>query len=752
MRSRKFFAVAAAAIALCVAAGASGIRHTTNHAAPAAAPTALPPPWMNQGLSADERASLVEREMTQSEKIALVHGIMALPFWGKLPQDVIGGSGFVPGNARLAIPALQETDASLGVTNPFNVRPGDGATALPSGLATAATFNEQLAYDGAAMIGREAWSKGFNVLLAGGVNLAREPRNGRNFEYLGEDPLLAGTLAGAAIRGIQDQHVISTVKHYVINDQETGRFWANAVIDEAALRESDLLAFELAIEKGKPGSVMCSYNLINGAYGCGNDRMLNGVLKGDWKYAGWVMSDWGAVHGVNDALAGLDQESGEQVDKQVYFNKPLEKALTDGTVPAERLDDMVHRILRSMFAVGLFDKPAVKTPIDYVAHASVAQKVAEEGIVLLKNRDDILPLTAQAKRIAVIGGRADLGVLSGAGSSQVTPYGGAAAEIVLSGTSLVDRKTMVLDPSSPFAAIKAMARGAEVRFDPGRYVSSAAALAKWADVVVVFANQWMTEGVDAPDLSLPDGQDELIVALANVNPKTVVVLQTGGPVTMPWLGDVSAVLEAWYPGQKGGQAIANVLFGSVNPSGHLPMTFPASVRQNPRPAMPGSDREFPPLQSVAAAPFDIKYMEGSDVGYRWFASKRLKPLFPFGYGLSYTGFKLSNLTVSGGEDLTVGFDVTNTGVRAGKAAPQVYLTSSAGERVLRLIGFAKVPLDAGETRHISITADPRLLGRYDARAAMWQVTAGDYSLMVGQSAGDGALAGTTTLNGRALAP
>ncbi len=634
---------------------------------PAAAQS--PRPWMDVTLSPDARAELLEKALTQDEKVRLVYGDFAIPFKGAVvPKAALGSAGYIPGIARLGVPALQETDASLGITNPFNIRPGDTATALPSGLALAATFDVSLAHEAGAMIGQEAWRKGFNVLLAGGVNLTRDPRNGRNFEYLGEDPLLAGTLAGASIRGIQEQHVISTVKHFALNGQETGRNWANSVIGEGAARESDLLAFQLAIEGGRPGAVMCSYNLVNGAHACGNSHLLNDVLKGDWKYPGWVMSDWGGVHSLNDAKNGLDQESGSSLDDEVYFDKPLTAALNAGSFPQTRLSDMVRRIFRSMFAAGVFEHPPVKSEIDYKAHSEIALRTAEQGMVLLKNDANLLPLAARANRIAVIGGHADAGVLSGAGSSQVTPVGGASAVIPVGGEGmLAPFRKMVYAPSSPLKAIRAASPTAEVKFDDGRYVSSATALAKWADIVIVFANQWSIEDSDLPDLTLPDGQDALVAAITAANPKTIVVLQTSGPVTMPWLPQAGAVLEAWYPGQRGGEAIANILFGHVNPSGRLPISFPRDIAQTPRPELPGVG--LPDKQQ-----FDVNYVEGSKVGYRWFADKKLEPLFPFGYGLSYTQFAYANLRIEGGKVMQVRFDVRNTGKVAGLAAPQLYLS------------------------------------------------------------------------------
>lgn len=705
-------------------------------------------PWMNGKLSPDERAALLEKEMTLDERIGLLHGPMSMPIFGiKKPEGAIGSAGYIPGVPRLGVPAVNESDASLGVTNPLNVRPGDGATALPSGLSLAATFSTKLAYDGGVVVGREARAKGFNVQLAGGVNLARDPRNGRNFEYLGEDPWLAGNLAGAAIKGIEDQGVVSTVKHFSLNGQETKRHFANSVIDEAAHRESDLLAFQIAIEKGQPGSVMCAYNLVNGDYSCGNPHLLNDVLKRDWGYKGWVMSDWGAVHATDYILKGLDQQSGEQLDGTTWFGEPLKAAVQKGEVPAARISDAARRILRSMFAAGLFDKPVEPGgAIDYDAGAAVAQAAAAEGIVLLKNRDGLLPLAKTVKTIAVIGGHADAGVLSGGGSSQVVPPGGANRVVPLGGEGMMGPfRSQYFNGSSPLAALRKALPEAKVTFDDGRYVASAVAAAKAADVVMVFGNQWMGEGEDAPDLSLPDGQDALIAAVTAANPNAIVVLQTGGPVSMPWLDKAGAVVEAWYSGAKGGEAIANVLLGAVNPSGRLPMTFPAAIDQYPRAQLPG-------LTVPEKTRFDVVYSEGADVGYRRFAKTGAKPLFPFGYGLSYTTFAYANLKVTGGETLSVSFDVTNTGQRPGKDAPQVYLTGAAGKATQRLIGFDKIDLKAGETRRVTLTADPRVLASFDAKANRWALTGGDYQVAVGASSADLALKGAAKVKARTLKP
>jgi beta-glucosidase len=703
---------------------------------------------MNAKLSPDQRAALLEKELTLDERIGLVHGPMSMPIFGiKKPEGAIGSAGYIPGVPRLGVPALQESDASLGVTNPLGVRPGDGATALPSGLSLAATFNVKLAYDGGAMVGREARAKGFNVQLAGGVNLARDPRNGRNFEYLGEDPWLAANLAGASIKGVQDQGIVSTIKHFSLNGQETSRHFANSVIDEAAHRESDLLAFQIAIEKGQPGSVMCAYNLVNGDYSCGNPHLLNDVLKGDWGYKGWVMSDWGAVHATDYIVKGLDQQSGEQLDAQIWFGAPLKTAVEKGEIPAARLSDASRRILRSMFAAGLFDKPVSPGgTIDYAANAEISRAAAAEGIVLLKNRAGLLPLARTVKTIAVIGGHADAGVLSGGGSSQVVPPGGAARVAPMGGEGMMGPfRSQYFNGSSPLAAIRKLAPEAKVIFDDGRYEAGAVAAAKAADIVVVFGNQWMGEGEDAVDLSLPSGQDAVIAAVTAANPNSIVVLQTGGPVSMPWLDQAGAVVEAWYAGAKGGEAIADVLFGAVNPSGRLPMTFPASLAQYPRAALPG-------LGLPEKTRFDVVYEEGADIGYRRFAKTGDKPLFAFGFGLSYTTFAYSNLQVTGGDTLTVSFDVANTGQRPGKAAPQVYLTSAGGKPVQRLIGFDKIDLKPGETQKVTLAADARLLGRFDAKAKRWVLDKGSYQVAVGAASDDLALKGAVALKARSLKP
>lgn len=691
--------------------------------------------------TADARARATEAKMTDDERFQLLHGIMPIAFPGTPPlprADLKPTAGWIPGVPRLGIPDLYETDASLGVANPLQLRKGDYSTALPSGLALAATWSPELAFESGAVAGNETRQKGFNILLAGGVNLARDPRNGRNFEYLGEDPLLAGRLAGASIRGIQSQEVVSTIKHFALNDQETLRNTIDAQIDEKPFRESDLLAFQLAIEDGKPGSVMCAYNRVNGDYACGNDFLLNRVLKRDWAFPGWVMSDWGAVHDVSYFAKGLDQQSGAQLDKQVFFDKPLRAEVAAGRVPMERVRESVRRILRSLYAVGA-DAPLAEGPIDEVAHAAAARAVAAAGIVLLKNDGDALPL-AGAKSVAVIGGHADLGVLSGGGSSQVTPKGQVTV-LPLGGRGMMGAWARQLYmPSSPLRALAAAMPGTKVEYDSGYDLAAATAFAKQSDVAIVFATAWSSEGNDF-SMTLPEGQDALIAAVAEANPNTIVVLETGNPVKMPWLGKVKAVVEAWYPGQEGGAAIADVLTGKVNPSGRLPISFPSDETQLPRAEIPGWGQP-------EGAQGIVTYPEGSDVGYRWYATKGTRPLFPFGHGLSYTRFEQSGLQIRGSVQPEATVTVRNVGKVAGAEVVQIYLIQRGSNDTRRLAGFSRVELAPGESRSVVVKIEPKVLADWTPEG--WHLAAATYSFTSAHSAGGMSLKASIKLPERRL--
>ncbi len=711
------------------------------------------------------RARAIVARMTLDEKIALAHGLFPPMAAGKTASDLIPSAGHIDGIPRLGVPLVRESDASLGVANQVEQRKGDVATALPSSLATAASFDVAIARAGGTMIGAEARAKRFNVLLAGGVNLTRDPWNGRNFEYLGEDPLLAGEMAGAHIAGVQSNHIVSTVKHLALNAQETGRMVVDARIDEASLRMSDLLAFQIAIEKGRPGSVMCAYNKINGDWACENRHLMTDVLKRDWGYRGWVMSDWGAVHSTARAAnAGLDQQSGQELDKAMYFAAPLKAAVQSGAVPVARLDDMIARYLTGLIETGAYDNPVPATAQvpPYAAHAEVAQRAAEAGIVLLKNDGDLLPVARTVKRIVLIGGRADVGVLSGGGSSQVRSVGGAPIEIPLTSGAAMSFARYTYHASSPLKALQAVLPGATVTFVDGKDVAAAAAAARAADIAIVFATQWTTEAQDVPDLSLPDNQDALIAAVAKGQPRTVAVLETGGPVLMPWIGSVPAVLQAWYPGQRGGEAIADILTGKVSPSGRLPITFPDAASQAPRAAPVGLDRLTSVEAQAAANPanastfqlesFPVDYVEGANVGYRWYEKQRRRPLFAFGHGLSYTSFTYRNPVVTGGRSLNVTFEVTNTGKRAGADVPQMYVARDGSATPMRLAGFTRVTLKPGETRRITLTAEPRIVADYDTTLPGWRIAGGAYRVALAHDAQDRALVVTTRLDAATMKP
>jgi beta-glucosidase len=748
-------------LALLIGASASALT-----AAPALADVAKKPAasqkvagpahaWLNPKLSADARTDLVLKAMTNDEKFTVIFGYFGAdlkPKYTRHKDSHDASAGYVAGVPRLGIPGQWQTDAGVGVATQGSHQDLRARTALPSGLATTATWNPELAFKGGAMIGKEARDSGFNVQLAGGVNLMREPRNGRNFEYGGEDPWLAGAMVAAQIKGIQSNHIISTIKHYALNGQETGRFVVSSNIDDAAARTSDLLAFQFAIEQSDPHSVMCAYNRVNGDWACENDWLLNTVLKKDWGYKGYVMSDWGADHSsAKAANAGLDQESaGEAFDNAPFFGAPLKADLASGKVSQARIDDMARRVLRAMFASGLVDHPVVNpAPVSLpaatlAAHAKVTQADAEEAIVLLKNDGGLLPIVKTAKTIAMIGAHSDVGVLSGGGSSQVYPAGGRAVKGLEPATW---PGPVIYYPSSPLKALQARYPGAKIVYDDGTDPARAAKLAAASDLAVVFADQWTTESQDVPDLKLPRNQDATIDAVASANKKTVVVLTTGGPVLMPWLDKVGAVVEAWFPGTAGGEAIARVLSGEVDATGRLPVSFPKSVADLPRPKLDGVGKAEGEL-------FDTDYnVEGAAVGYKWYDLKKIEPLFPFGYGLSYTKFAYSNLTATAaGDKVTVSFDVKNVGARAGKDVPQVYVAPKAGgwEAPKRLAGFKKVSLAPGATQRVTLTVDPRLLAVWDGKAHGWSIAAGQYDIALGASSRALSSTAQVTLAARSL--
>ena len=691
---------------------------------------------MNPQLSPDERAEMVLKQLTLDEKISLLHG-NGMPGWPGPPSPIAymgnGGAGFVLGIPRLGIPIIQISDAAYGVRS--SARNGRYSTALPSNLGSAASWDEQAACEYGELIGRELRAQGYNMTLGGGVNITREPRNGRTFEYMGEDPILAGTLVGNRIKCEQAQHVIGDIKHYAVNSQESGRTEVNAIISERALRESDLLAFEIGIEIGHPAAVMCSYNSVNGDFACQNKYLLTKVLKRDWKFPGFVVSDWGATHStIQASAAGLDNEQ----PLADFYGAKLKKAVVSGQVSMSQVDDHAHRVLRSEFAAGIVDYPVKTSVVDVEGGFEIARKLEEQSIVLLKNGNEILPLDgAKLRSIAIIGHNADTGMISGGGSAQVDPQGSSEPAWL----------SQVWFPTSPLKAVKAKAPSVDVKFDSGANPAAAAALAKACDVALVFVHQWTSEDMDLPDLSLPDNQDALVTAVSAANPRTIVVLETGTAVTMPWIDKVSGVLEAWYAGSRGADAVANILFGDVNPGGKLPMTFPLSVDDLPRTTVSRPPkREARGGEVLQKATFDVHYDEGLKVGYKWYDAENKRVLFPFGYGLSYTTYNYSNLKISPGEETKVTFSVQNKGAHAGEEIAQLYVSlPDAGEPPKRLVGWTKVHLNPGEAKEVSITVPTRYLSIYDTASSNWKLLPGSYTFMAGGSSQDLPLSGKVNL-------
>ena len=691
-------------------------------------------PWMDKNLPPDQRADMVLEQMTLDEKILLAHGAGGFNAAG---SESNGGAGVIASIARLGLPAVQLADSAYGVRD--SAPRGRYATVLPSVMAEAATFNPKMAFAFGDVIGRELRDQRYNTSIGGGMDLTREPRNGRNFEYQGEDPILAGKMAAQLVQGVQSNKVIGDVKHYAFNDQETGRSIVNAKLDKRTARETDLLAFEIAVTEGQPGMVMCSYNKFNGDWACENSYLLTDVLKKAWGFKGFVLSDWGGTHSTTKAImAGLDNEESDGR----YLGAALKTAVEKGEVPMARLNDLVHRIVRTEFAYGIVDDPPRGTIVDPFRGADTAQAIEEQGEVLLKNANAQLPLrAATVKSIALIGSHADTGVLTGGGSAQVDPIGAGPARY---------GGEAEWAPSSPLKAIQAKAPKAKVEYSDGADLAKAAALAKASEVAIVFVNEPTSEGRDMASLTLTNKQDDLVNAVAAANPHTVVVLETGGPALMPWIGKVNAALEIWYPGVRGAEAMANVLFGDVNPSGKLPITFPMSDADLPHPMIPGGRGPRPASEGASAAPvaapapapgggraaprdFDADYMvEGLNVGYKWFDSQNKAPLFPFGHGLSYTTFAYSGLKATTD---SVSFTVRNTGKRAGMEVAQVYvrLPAAAKEPPQRLVAWEKVQLGAGESKTVTLKLEPKFLSIFNEQKDGWEFLPGEYKFFVGGS-------------------
>lgn len=661
-------------------------------------------PWTNTTLSANQRATLLVGAMSNSEKIAMVNGA--------------GGSyvGNIPANARLGIPSLNLQDG------PAGVRVSDSSTtAFPAPITLAATWDTALARQYGSQMGAQARGKGMQVLLGPMMNMARAYHAGRNFEGYGEDPELAGTMAAAAINGIQSQGVIATAKHFVCNDQETLRNYISSDANERTRQEIYYLPFLASVRAGA-GAVMASYNRVNSRYACESEA-LNATLKKLWGFNGFVMSDWGAgfstVAGMNNGM-DMDMYSGH------FPGNAITNAIQSGNVPASELDSMANRILTTMFQFGVFDTPPtgnLSSTVTNSANNQFARSAAAEGTVLLKNSGGLLPLGSSVHSIAVIGSVASVAPIStGGGSASVNlPYN-----------------------ITPLAGITNRAgSGVTVSYAQGDGASlfQALQLATNSDVAIVCVGQQTSEGSDRSGLSLPNGQDALVSAVAAANPHTIVVLYSSSATLMPWASQVAAVLVAWYPGQENGNALAQVLLGDVNPSAKLPVTIPASSNQVPT----GTTAQFPGVSG------HVSYSEQLLVGYRWYDANNVSPLFPFGCGLSYTTFGYSNLTVSAvspSGQVQIGFDLTNTGGRTGAEVSQLYLgfPAAAGEPPKLLKGFQRISLASGQTRHVTFNLDWQDLANWDATARGWIVTPGQFQVLVGASSRDIRLTGSFTVS------
>jgi beta-glucosidase len=695
-------------------------------------------PWCDTALSPDERASLLLAAMSQNDKIAMLGG-MAAP-------DV-------------DVPGVKFTDGAVGVGGTGQA--GEPATAMPCGTALAGTWDGALADRYGGVVGNEVRHHGYDGDFGPTVNIMRTPLGGRTFEAYGEDPFLAARMAVGWVNGLQREGVMADVKHFAANNQEGllgvppifgllgGRTDTNVHLSDRALHEIELPAFEAAVREASSATVMCSYNLIAGLHACANPHLLQDILRREWGFAGMIVSDAGAAYSntAGDLEAGLDYDIGLVV-QTAYSAPQVELALATGAVSPQTVDARVHEYLRTLFAYGFFDRLAypddAATAVDRAGHAAIAQRVAEQAITLLQN-DGVLPLdTARVKSIAVIGAAANRYV-RGSGSSQVIPY------------ATVD----ALD------GIRARA-GSQiaVSFDDGTIPLLAAAGARDADVAIVFAADSESEGtdklcmsLDCPSIGLPDlgpglgnaqltfgDQDGLIDAVAAANPRTVVVLETGAPVLTPWRHRVAALLEAWYPGQDGGTAIARVLFGDVDPGGRLPVTFP----ERPEDVPTANDIEkypgiFAPESVTDLNLFQEFYKEDVFVGYRWYDVNDISPAFPFGFGLSYTTFRFSHLRIAGappGSSATheVSVRVKNTGARSGWAVPELYvgLPSLPGvpQPPHQLKGFTKVELTPGEEQTVTMLLDDRSFSYWDGVNQSWSIAAGCDTIRVGASSRD----------------
>jgi beta-glucosidase len=705
------------------------------------------PLYLDKNQPVEARVGDLLSRLTLEEKVSLVHANAHFSTAG------------VP---RLGIPELIMDDGPLGVREEVGEHgvilhhTDDFVTAMPGTLGLAASWNPDLAVAFGAVIGQEAKQRGKDIMLGPAVNIQRTPLCGRNFEYMGEDPFLASRLAVNYIEGEQAQGVSSCVKHFAANSQEYERNSINEIIDERTLREIYLPAFKAAMQEAGVLTIMGAYNQINGQHCCENEHLLNEILKCEWGFKGAVISDWNGVHHTDlAALNGMDIEMGTSRDYDDYYlAKPFLKGLKSGKFPVSVVDEMVRRHLYVMFKLNLildpFAPPAAKaapsTEVSTKEHQATARKIAEESFVLLKNKN-LLPLNAaQTKTVAVIGANAVTRFAHTGGSAMIKPlYEVTALEGISNylGANVKVIYAQGYNPPVGSGRVGYKPRSEEDFIAPqdhSKLIADAVATAKAADVVIYVGGLnhrggYDTEGADRKNLKMPAGQDELIQKVLQANPKTVVVLYGGGALEMDaWLSQVPALLYVWYPGTEGGNALARTLFGDVNPSGKLPCTFPKQLADSPAHA----------LNAYPGKHGEVEYKEGLLVGYRWYDTKNIEPLFPFGFGLSYTTFKYSNLNLVPGPEapglpVTVEFELANTGSRAGAEVAQVYVqevSPSLPRPLKELKGFKKVFLQPGEKQKVSLTLDRSAFAHYDPDKKGWVADKGAYKILVGSSSRD----------------
>jgi beta-glucosidase len=669
----------------------------------------LAPPVTQRSPDAEARAREIVGRMTLDEKISQLHGIRDDSHYR-----------YVPPVPRLGIPAFRITNGPAGA-GPGGAGAQRPATALPAPIALAATWDLQLARRYGEIAGSESRILGNDLLEAPTINIARVPQNGRTFEGYGEDPFLAGQLSVQVIQGIQSQGIIANVKHFAANNQETDRFVVNELIDERTLREIYFPAFEVSIHQGNSASVMCAYPKVNGFFSCESDFLMTTVLRNDWHFDGFITSDFGAVHStVPSALAGLDLE----MPTGKYFDSDLKAAIQSGQVAQSVIDEKLIRRFEKMIQFGMFDPQPSPQPIPAKDNGEKSRLFAEEGMVLLKNSAKTLPLDAsRLKSIALIGPFAAKAVTGGGGSSHVVP----------------------LYTVDPLDGLRSRAGySVNISFADGGDVQSAAAIAKAADVAIIMVGELDAEGRDHPITLSPD-QDRLVETVAAANPRTIVVIKSGSAVLMPWEEKVPAILEAWYPGEEDGNAVAAVLFGDANPSGKLPLSFPKNLAD----VAANTPEQYPGIEKTA------RYSEGVFVGYRHFDARNIAPLFPFGHGLSYTTFAYSNLhisqkvvrstlsTAAAGPSLPaiiVTCDVENTGTVEGAEVVQLYVgipgAGGVPQPPKQLKGFQKVPLKPGQKGQVRISLDARAFSFWDVGRHGWAIVPGTYSIMLASSSRD----------------